>query len=224
MKVSIIIPVLNEEDSIAQLLKSLSGNSEIIVVDGGSTDKTCKIAADYSQVINTPRGRALQLNAGATAATGDVLLFLHADSKLPKKGITEIKRSMKRGYIGGGFLGRFDSNHLAFRFGYIFRDLRTRLFHEMYGDQGIFVRPDIFKAMNGYQTKPIMEDFEFMSRLKNMGPIKIIPYPIIISARRYHRYGVIRQHLKNFWIRQWFMLGGNENRISNIYEKYWEKT
>lgn len=222
MQISIVIPAVNEEGSIGSTLSMLPRDVQIIVVDGGSTDRTCEIARERAVVVHSPRSRALQLNLGARFASGEILLFLHADSRLPARGLNEIRKAIQQGYAGGGFIGRFDSNHFAFRFGYMFRDLRTRILRELYGDQGIFVRRDIFERLGGYRPMPIMEDFEFVRRLRRSGPVKIIPYPIVMSARRYLRYGIFKQHLKNLWIRQRYILGADPGRLYPTYDRYWE--
>lgn len=218
MGISIIIPVLNEEGTIQATLRSLPSSVEPIVVDGGSTDRTCERAEESARVIRAPRGRARQLNAGAKAATEDLLLFLHADTRLPKEAFREISRTVEAGYVGGGFLGRFDSNHLLFRFGYPFRDLRTRLFFEIYGDQGIFVRRDVFEALGGYRDFPILEDYEFIQRLRKSGPVRVIPYPIVMSARRYLKHGILRQHFRNLSIIGRYLWGVDPRNLVQSYE------
>lgn len=220
--VSVILPVMNEAASILDTLRALPSDVEKIVVDGGSTDATRDLAAREARVVTATRGRATQLNAGASLAGGDILLFLHADARLPRQGLTEIRRAIGDGCVGGGFLGRFDPDHWLFRFGYPLRDLRTRLLHEIYGDQGIFVRRDVFEALGGYRAIPIMEDYEFVQRLRRRGPLRVIPFPIRMSARRYLRTGILRQHLKNLWILFRYLAGVAPEKLSPSYERYWE--
>lgn len=222
-RISVIIPVLNEEQSIMEALRALPPEVERIVVDGGSSDETVLRARHEAEVIEAPQGRACQLNAGARRASGDVLLFLHADTRLPKEGFREIERALDQGYVGGGFLGRFDSNHILFRLAYPVRDLRTRIFLEMYGDQGIFVRKDVFDALGGFPDMPIMEDYAFVQRLRKRGPVKVIPYPIRMSARRYLRYGIVRQTLKNLWILHRYLWGADPNELYRSYDRFWER-
>jgi rSAM/selenodomain-associated transferase 2/rSAM/selenodomain-associated transferase 1 len=219
-RISVVIPALNEERGIADALHALPPDVERIVVDGGSTDKTVSSAKSGAVVIHAPRGRALQQNAGAREAKGDVLLFLHADTRLPKEGFREITRALDQGYVGGAFLGRFDSDHLLFRFAYPIRDLRARIFLEIYGDQGIFVRKDVFDELGGFPNQPIMEDYEFVQRVRKRGPFKVIPYPITMSARRYLRYGIIRQTLKNWWILYRYLCGTDTNELYRSYERF----
>ncbi|MBI2899740.1 MAG: TIGR04283 family arsenosugar biosynthesis glycosyltransferase [Planctomycetes bacterium] len=223
MRISVIVPTLNEEACIAASLAALPRAWEIIVVDGGSTDRTRERAAAFARVVESPRGRAVQLNAGAAAGTGDVLLFLHADARLPERGPEEIERAIRGGYVGGAFLGRFDSGHCGFRFAYPYRDWCTRFRFEIYGDQGIFARRDAFLALGGYRPIPIMEDLDFIRRLRRRGRPKVVPYPILMSARRYLRYGVIRQTFKNLVIRQRFLWGHDPRELEPIYDRYWEE-
>jgi rSAM/selenodomain-associated transferase 2 len=197
MKVSVIIPALNECQSILGSLSSVKcqqGEFEIIVVDGGSDDGTANIARSHAKVIDGERGRAIQMNAGARHATGDVLLFLHADSCLSSGSLYAIEGILKDSrIIGGTFTLRFDSPGYLLRIIASFTRFKFRYFH--YGDQGIFVRRSIFERLGGFKQIPIMEDLEFLKRLYKAGKVALLPHPVTTSARRYLKRGIMRQQL-----------------------------
>lgn len=223
MRLSVIIPTLNEEAAIGPALDALPPGLDVVIADGGSTDATVERAAARARIVPSCRGRSWQMNAGAAAARGDVLLFLHVDSRLPGHAVPRIAETVDQGFVGGGFLGRFDSDHWIFRFGYPFRDWRTRTLKEIYGDQGIFVRRDVFERMGGFRPIPILEDLDLVRRLRRLGGVRVIAEPIRMSARRYLRYGILRQHLKNFWIRHRYLSGADPWRLHGLYERYWER-
>lgn len=222
MRISVVLPTLNEAGALDAALRTLPEDVEAVVADGGSTDGTPARAVGRATVVDAPRGRARQLNAGARSAAGDVLLFLHVDTRLPSQAFAEIRRSIEAGCVGGAFLGRFDASHWSFRLAYPIRDLRVRLFHEIYGDQGIFVRRDVFEAMGGFREIPIMEDYEFVKRLRRRGRLRVIPYFARTSARRYLRHGVLRQHAKNIsiWLR--YLWGVDPAGLARSYDRFLE--
>src|SRR3990167_10843174 len=195
MKISVVIPTLNEEFHIEKTLQSINkqeGDYEFYVVDGGSTDNTVAIAKRYACVINSKRGRAVQMNVGAKLCTGDVLLFLHADTILPDNAFREIRKRMQDNKIAGGsFYIAFDAVNFILRGISFITRFNFRLFH--FGDQGIFVRRDVFQKLHGYKDMPIMEDYDFCKRLRSKGKVILIRMPVISSARRFIKKGVVRQ-------------------------------
>jgi rSAM/selenodomain-associated transferase 2 len=187
MKISIIIPVLDEERRIGHCLAELQGFEEFIVVDGGSRDRTVEIArAAGARVETAPRGRASQMNHGARLASGEVLLFLHADVSLPEGAAAHVERSFSdAGVVAGAFRTwhvaddgrRAPWLHLA--------DLRSRLSGLPYGDQALFVRRQAFERAGGFPDQPLMEDLELSRRLRRLGRVAIVPASVRVSGRRF---------------------------------------
>lgn len=192
MRVSLIIPVLNEARRIDALLTELQPLDlpEVIVVDGGSSDATVDLVRRHPQVrlIQAGRGRAAQMNAGAAAATGDVLWFLHADTRLPAGALRELELALAdTAVVAGAFriwtvpdgeptwLAPF--LHLA--------DARSRYSSLPYGDQALFVRTAAFQAVGGFPDQPLMEDLELSRRLRRVGRIRTVPASVLVSGRRF---------------------------------------
>ena len=220
MKISVIIPALNEAKSILGSLESIGrqqGEFEIIVVDGCSVDGTAEVARPYATVINSvERGRAVQMNAGAQHACGEVLVFLHADSCLPHNALSMLRSKLVNPrIIGGTFTLRFDSQKFLLRLVAFFTRFRFRFFH--YGDQGIFVRRVIFEELGGFKQMPIMEDIDFLRRLHRKGRITLIKQPITTSARRFLRHGIVRQQLLDIMLVLLYLLGVSSERLSKFY-------
>ncbi len=194
--ISVIIPCFNEQAYLVDLLPRLRQVSgvETIVVDGGSEDYSADLASVLAdRLLITAKGRGIQMNAGAQIASGDILLFLHADSILPPEWhnlITDVM--LNSNTVGGAFDIRLDNNGMAFRLISIIASLRSRLLKTPYGDQGIFVRNEVFHDLGGFKTIPIMEDAEFSRRLCSKGNIAFIPQPITTSSRKWQTYGFFR--------------------------------
>jgi rSAM/selenodomain-associated transferase 2/rSAM/selenodomain-associated transferase 1 len=192
-RISVVIPVLNEEARIGRRLEELGridGIGEMIVVDGGSIDRTMAIARSFSgvKVIEASRGRARQMNAGAAAASGDAILFLHADVSLPPDAAALIDRALGQpGAIAGAFKTWTISDTRESRLGFLLHlaDLRSRYTSLPYGDQAIFVNARVFRELGGYPDQPLMEDLEFSRRLKRRGKIVRVPANVIVSGRRF---------------------------------------
>jgi len=220
LKISIIIPTLNEEILIEKTLQSIlkqDGNYEVYVVDGGSTDNTVTIAKRYAHVINTKRGRAIQMNAGAKLCSGDILLFLHSDTLLPDNAFREIRKRMRDNTVAGGsFYITFDTDHFILRGISFITRFNFRLFH--FGDQGIFVRKSVFQTLQGYKDIQIMEDYDFYKRLKGQGKVILLRMPVLSSARRFIRKGVIRQLLINKFVVLAYWAGVNIQTIKRFYD------
>lgn len=187
--ISVIIPVWNEAPLIADAVTSARAFAEeVIVVDGGSSDDTVSVAqATGARVLSAPTGRGPQLHAGAQAATGDVLLFLHADARLPAAARQAIASSLSdRRVIGGNFLIEFFPSSWFTRFLAPFNDLRRRVTRRYYGDSGIFVGRDAYRRLGGFPSYPLMEDYDFSSRMEQAGPCAYIRHiRVAASARRF---------------------------------------
>jgi rSAM/selenodomain-associated transferase 2 len=222
MRISIIIPTLNERENLPETLRALAALSdlyEIIVVDGGSDDGTREWLSDHlpanGRMMDGPRGRGNQLNTGAEAATGDVVLFLHADTRLPTnavRGITELLANAD--VAAGGFCVRFlEDEPWILRVVEAGINFRTRLFRSPTGDQAIFARRTAYVAAGGFAEWPIFEDVDFVHRLKRVGRFVIIPAQVTTSARRYVTWGVLRTVLLMYALRVGFWMGVSPFRL-----------
>ena len=220
MRCSIIIPTLNEALQIAGAIASAQAlePAEIIVVDGGSTDDTLAAARDADQVLTAARGRASQQNSGAAASRGDVLLFLHADCRLEPQGLGQIATALADARcVGGCFRQRIDADGVRFRWLERGNSLRVRLWGLAYGDQGIFVRRDVFDRLGGFPALTLMEDLFFMKRLRREGRLALLAGPLHVSARRWQRQGVLRQTTRNWCLTALAHCGVSPNRLVRFY-------
>lgn len=222
-KISIIIPTLNEAGNIKEAIAitQLSTNVEVIVVDGGSRDDTVKIAQSLGvKVISSSPGRAMQMNAGAVAASGDILLFLHADTRLPT-GFDEMVRTalQQSETVAGAFKLRINASLLSLRWVEWGVNVRSHFCQMPYGDQAIFLTKKVFQEIGGFPELLIMEDFELMRRLKRIGRIVIIPTPVLTSARRWLKKGVFKTTLLNQVVIIAYLLGFSPERIYRWYRQ-----
>ena len=221
MRVTVVVPTLNEERCIAACLESVLAQDcevEAVVVDGGSTDATAELAAPLAPVLGAPRGRAVQMNAGAGATRGDVLLFLHADSRLPPGAFAAMRAALADvRTVGGTFSLRFEPETPLLRAYAACTRVNPRVFH--YGDQGIFVRRTVFDALCGYRELPLMEDVDFLRRLRRMGRTVLLPLSITTSARRFQRHGIVRQQLRNGVLLGLYLAGVSPHRLARWYEQ-----
>ncbi len=221
--ISIIIPVLNEEKRIKDLLEkinSLHGEKEVIVVDGGSTDDTGLIASKYAKVVKSKKGRALQMNTGAKHANGDILWFVHCDSIPFKNALIEIEDIIDRGYIGGGFsIYFYDYNSLFMKFISVTSNLRGKILKLYFGDQGIFIKKEYFKQIGGYPEIDLMEDWEFSMRIKKIGKTKMLPFFMGTSSRRFTKGGVLKTFLRMQKIKFLYILGVSPSALNKIYRE-----
>jgi rSAM/selenodomain-associated transferase 2 len=221
MKISVIIPALNEAAGILSCLESVKtqqGEFELIVADGGSTDGTVEVVRPHARVVRSQRGRAIQMNSGARQATGDVFLFLHADSRLPPHAFPLLERALADSRIvGGTFMLRFNSRRLLLRAVGFFTRFEFRYFH--YGDQGIFVRRSVFEHLTGFSEIPIMEDIDFLRRLHRTGRVTLLKQPVTTSARRFLERGILRQQLINIILVFFYLLGTRPETLKKWYGK-----
>ena len=219
--ISVIIPVLNEARVIGSTLATLNrltGIKEILVVDGGSADETRAIAARMAVVIDSPRGRAQQMNAGARQADGEILLFLHADTLITQAGLDQLDLACRRpGVIGGGFRLSFDDPAWIFKLIALGSNLRARWHRIFFGDQAIFVRREVFRAVNGYPEMPIMEDWALSQRLKNRGKLVLLPAKVITSSRRWHQHGIWKTIFLMHKLKLLYLLGKSPNQLKQKY-------
>ncbi len=211
-EVSIIIPTLNEEEVIERCLETVVNipGIEVIVSDGGSTDKTVEMAGGYRdvKVVSSIRGRGAQMNAGASYAHGGILLFLHADSILSGEIILKIPCVFKyNSIVGGAFKIRLLSDRLPYRLIEAGINFRSRLLKLPYGDQGLFVKRSVFKKLGGFGGMAVCEDLDFIWRLKKLGEIAILDEEILSSVRRWDNSGVLRTSLRNQFLLASYVLG-----------------
>ncbi|HSB72611.1 MAG TPA: TIGR04283 family arsenosugar biosynthesis glycosyltransferase [Candidatus Methylomirabilis sp.] len=217
-----IIPVLNEAPNLERLLPRLVADcpgAEIIVVDGGSQDASREVARRHgARVLSGRRGRARQMNGGAGAATGDILVFLHADTALPAKAALAIEAALEDAeVVGGRFDVRLDSRRLLLRLVAALMNLRSRLTGIATGDQAIFVRQSVFASLGGYADIPLMEDVEFTRRLKRMGRLACLRLSVATSARKWEREGVLRTICLMWSLRFLYWLGVPPERLHRWY-------
>lgn len=226
MSLSIIIPALNEAGNIPALLDSLQPlrrrGAEIVVVDGGSTDGTADLARDRAdRVIAAPAGRARQMNAGAGAARGEILCFLHADSRLPEgadglmiDGLARSRRSW------GRFDVRIDGGHPLLRVIARMMNWRSRLTGIATGDQGLFITRSLFEAAGRFPEIALMEDIALARRLKRYGPPLCIAHKLTTSGRRWERHGVWRTMLLMWRLRLAYWLGADLDKLALQYGRH----
>jgi rSAM/selenodomain-associated transferase 2 len=220
---SIIVPVLNEGERIAASLDALAPlralGVEVVVVDGGSRDATVQRARlRASKVIPAPRGRATQMNAGAEKATGDILLFLHSDTRLPSDADHVLLNGLERsGRAWGRFDVQIDSKKPLLRIVARMMNLRSRLTGIATGDQAIFVRRDAFRQVGGFPPIELMEDIALSKLLKRIGPPLCLRERVITSARRWEKRGVINTILLMWRLRLAYFFGGDPKDLAQLY-------
>ena len=224
MKLSIIIPSLNEEKYIRKTLDnlaSLKGNFEVLVVDGGSTDHTLQLVQQFPwvKILSSEKGRAVQMNLGAKSASGEVLLFLHADTLLPPNAYQVVLEHLKdNNMIGGSFFLQFDNDHPVLNFYSWCSKINLEFF--TYGDHGIFVRRNVFKKISGYKNVPFMEDVEIQRRLRREGKFRKVKCGVKTSARRFQKIGMIRQMILNVFLVFLFKVGVPPAKLKVYYKDH----
>jgi rSAM/selenodomain-associated transferase 2 len=219
--VSVIIPALNEEKSIAQVLAEAVAlrPHEVIVIDGGSRDRTREISQQLGAVVITSAsGRARQMNCGARQASGEILLFLHADTRLPRGAFAEIVAALKNpGYVGGRFDVDLDGNHWLLKVIGAMINQRSRITKVATGDQAIFVRREVFAHMGGFPDIPLMEDIAFCRALKRLGGIACLRSRVRTSARRWETEGVWRTIIKMWTLKLLYFAGVSPVTLKRFY-------
>ena len=224
MLISVIIPTLNEETYLPVTLRQLVDRPdvELIVVDGGSTDHTAEIARRYTPyVFVTTSHRAEQMNLGARHATGDILLFLHADTFLLPGALEELQRRIiGDGAVGGAFDLSIDSPRRFCKLIAKVSSRRSRALKLPYGDQGIFVWRQVFEVLGGFPRIPIMEDVAFGRRLRRAGRVTFIRSGLVTSGRRWTANGVVKTTLVNWWVTILFSLRVPPRHVRRIYDNW----
>ena len=222
---SIIVPYLNVADGIANALDALAPlrarGTEVIVVDGGSDDGTLERAAPHADcVLSAPRGRASQMNAGAARARGEILLFLHADTRLPESADALVVEGMKRSRRGWG---RFDvaisGSHPLLRVVAWLMNVRSRVTGIATGDQAIFTTRSLFTAAGGFPAIALMEDIALCKQLKHFGPPLCLRHRLTASGRRWEKHGVVRTILLMWRLRLAYWLGADPGKLAMRYER-----
>jgi rSAM/selenodomain-associated transferase 2 len=219
-RISIIVPTLNEADSLAPFLDHISqlGADEIIIADGQSIDETVKIAQSYT-VVQSERGRAVQMNTGARVAMGDVFWFVHADCYPHKKSVDVIRDSLSQsGVIGGAFEYNLNAPGFRYRLVEYLSNKKNHRLGLVYGDMGIFVDRKMFFELRGYQNIPLMEDMDFCKRMKQQGKIVILPYRINTSARRWIEEGYFKNFLRNWMLQLAWAAGVSPFTLARYYK------
>ncbi len=218
---SVVIPGKNEAENIPACLESLKtlGDIEIIYVDGGSSDGSPEIAKNLgASTYSSPPGRAKQMNLGASVAAGEILLFLHADTILPPMDRSILEKTLAgKNIIAGVFSLRFQPTSHALKIISGAANLRSRLASLPFGDQGLFLKKEVFKKLEGFRDLALMEDVDIVRRLGKIGKIETLPNAITTSSRRWQDHGVFRTSLKNQLILLAWRAGVSEEALANFY-------
>ena len=226
MAITVIIPTLNEEQALPQTLTGLSapGQMEIIIVDGGSTDRTIPIAETFctevptAKLVTAPAGRARQMNEGAKTSRGEVLLFLHADTLLPKNVQGVIESALADpAVVGGRFDVCFDSPSAWGTMISRLMNWRSRWSGIITGDQALFVRRRTFERLGGFVEIPLMEDIEFSRRLKRMGSMAAVSEKVVTSFRRWEQQGPLKTILLMWTLRFLYWAGISPSHLVRFY-------
>ncbi len=224
LRVSFIIPALNEVGNISRAVESArqAGAFEVIVVDGGSDDDTREAALAAGAIVQQSEpGRAAQQNAGAAVARGDVLLFQHADNWCATQSTEQIIAALADpNVLGGAFRQRVDAAGALFRCLEFGNALRVRLFRLPYGDQGIFMRREVFQRLGGFPDVPLMEDVLLMQAFRRLARPVLLAGPHHVNARRWRQHGVVRQTLRNWRILIAHTLGAPPEKLARIYGRH----
>ena len=223
MKVSVIVPTWNEAANIAACVDSAlrCGAAEVVVSDGGSSDGTLEIAESLSdrrvRCLRAPSGRGVQLRAAAEMATGEMLLFLHADNRLPGDALEQLRQA--NWPVWGGFRQHIDANGWRYRWLEWGNAWRARVRSNVFGDQAIFVQRDAYDRAGGFAAVSLMEDVMLSAELRKITPASLLPGPVRVDARRWQQRGVLRQTLLNWRIQHAFAKGASPDELRQIYDR-----
>ena len=221
--ISVIIPTLNEEDTIAGCIASVraeEASAEIIVVDGGSRDGTAEAAAVFPgvRIIRSEKGRGNQMNAGASSAGGDVLLFLHADTILEQGWKDALSSALEtEAAVGGAFTFSIGNPAWKYRLVEAWVAMRCLIFRLPYGDQAIFMTKDAFRRLGGYEDIPLMEDVDLVRRMKKLGGLVMLRKRAVTSGRRWTSRGLVRTAAINQLTMLLYLLGVSPQRLARLY-------
>jgi rSAM/selenodomain-associated transferase 2 len=220
--ISLVVPILNESRLIRPFLRHLQPfreqGAEIVLCDGGSTDGTRKLAEpEVDAIVSSPRGRAVQMNSGARVARGEVLLFLHADTLLPREALREVRQSIRAGCGWGRFDVRLSGIGARFRLIEALMNWRSRLTGIATGDQALYVTRSLFRAVGGFSEIPLMEDIEMSRRLKCHSAPACLSSRVLTSSRRWEQGGVFRTVLLMWSLRAAYALGVDPVRLARWY-------
>lgn len=218
--ISILIPTLNEEKSIGGLIEFLLSlpPAQIVICDGGSQDATLSICARYPvQIVKSAPGRGRQLNCGAKLATGDILFFLHADSRLQERCLQDIKQAIAAGKQWGCCTLAFDKNTPLYKTIAFMSNLRVRWTSSCYGDQGIYCAREAFQARGGFPDWTLLEDLEFSRKMRSVSRAYMVPGRITTKARRFEKNGPWRTICKMQMIKILFLLGRSPEKLAKWY-------
>jgi rSAM/selenodomain-associated transferase 2 len=225
MRITVIVPTLGEartlEETLPPLVAALPSLCEVLVTDGGSCDGTPEVARRLgAQVVVGDPGRGQQLDLGARRALeqgAEILLFLHADTRLPPRALEAIEAAVTGGAVGGAFLLRFDDPRKRYRWAAGLINLRTRLTRTPLGDQGQFCTAQAYRALEGFRPWPIFEDLDFARRLRRHGRLVLIPTPVVTATRRYLRWGLVFTALRNWLLFALYFCGISPYRLARFY-------
>jgi len=218
---SVIIPARDEEGLLAETIASVRAEADqVIVVDGGSRDRTDEVAErEGAEVLTSEACRGLQLDRGARAASGEWLIFLHADTRL-EPGWAAAIRSLEPDVVGGAFRFTLSSSRRAYRLLELGVSLRCRILRLPFGDQGVFVRRDVYDRIGGFPPLPLMEDVVFARRLARSGRLVFPPCRALTSARRWEHNGIARTTLRNSWLLLLYAWGTPPERLARLYQNW----
>jgi len=228
-RLCIVVPVLNEANALAPLFAALQPlrdrGARVVIVDGGSTDDTLDIARTHGDIaFQAPRGRASQMNAGAAACRADVLLFLHADTRLPERADAIVLDALAHGHAWGRFDVRIDTHRAMLRLVEAMMNLRSRLTGIATGDQALFIRRDLFDRVGGFPEIPLMEDIALSRKLKRLGRPACLRAKVVTSARRWDRHGIWKTIFLMWRLRAAYFFGADPARLSHYYGNAWRES
>ncbi len=220
--ISVVIPMYNECESILHVLNDLKNRGdqvEIIVVDGGSSDESMSMACKLARVETSRKGRAVQMNAGAETASGDILLFLHADTVLPEGALAKVKECLKDpDVIGGRFKVSLTGQAYGYRLVSWMINLRDGLTKGFTGDQAIFIKRESFFAIGRYKEMQLFEDLDLARRMKRSGKVVRIPDNVVTSSRRWEKGGLLKTITKMWILRTLYLVGVPDRILSRGYD------